>query len=105
MRYANLWLYENIKTLREQAGITQSELARRLNVSRVSVNAWETGLSVPSAQNVVELAQIFRVSTDTILGVDSSCMLDISDLTAEQKKLVADLVRHFHNENKNKKDG
>lgn len=100
MRYANLWLYENIKALREQAGITQSELARRLNVSRASVNAWETGLSVPSAQNIVELASIFHVSTDTILGVGSAYALDISDLTAEQKKLVADLVRHFHGENK-----
>lgn len=103
MRYANLWLYENIKTLREQARLTQSELARRLNVSRVSVNAWETGLSVPSAQNIVELAQIFRVSTDTILGIEREYTLDISDLTPEQRKLISELVQHFYTENN--KDG
>ena len=61
------------------------------------------GLSVPSAQNIVELAQIFRVSTDTILGIEREYTLDISDLTPEQRKLVSELVQHFYTENN--KDG
>lgn len=93
-------IYETISKLRKDAGMTQLELARRLDVSRSSVNAWEMGISTPSVQNIVELASIFRVSTDTVLGVSPSYTLDISDLTQEQKRIVSDLVRHFHEENK-----
>lgn len=93
-------IYDTIKTLRQQANMTQAELARKLDVTRSSVNAWEMGISTPSVQNIVELAAIFRVSTDTILGVASSQVLDLSGLTDEQQKIVALLVQHFDNENK-----
>ncbi len=92
-------VYDTIKMLRERADMTQAELARRLDISRSSVNAWEMGISVPSTQYVVELAQIFNVSTDTILGVRTAEALDISGLTQEQKKIVSMLVRHFQSEN------
>lgn len=93
-------IYDTIKSLRQQANMTQAELARKLDVTRSSVNAWEMGISTPSVQNVVELAAIFHVTTDTILGVSSSQTLDLSDLTEEQQKIIALLVQHFDNENK-----
>ena len=93
-------IYDTIKTLRQQSDMTQTELARKLDVTRSSVNAWEMGISTPSVQNIVELAAIFHVTTDTILGVSSSQTLDIGSLTEEQQKLVALLVQHFDNENK-----
>ena len=55
---------DRIKKLRQQFGLTQSDLAKKLNITRSSVNAWEMGISVPSTQYVVELAGIFKVSTD-----------------------------------------
>ena len=45
---------DRIKALREQKGYTQVELAKRLGITRSSVNAWELGISVPSTQNIVE---------------------------------------------------
>ena len=60
---------ERIKQLREQNALTQSALAKQLGITRSSVNAWEMGISVPSTQYLVELAEIFRVSTDYLLGV------------------------------------
>ena len=60
---------ERIKTLRENFGLSQAELAGRLDITRSSVNAWEMGISVPSTQYIVELAQLFGVSTDFILCV------------------------------------
>ncbi len=92
-------VYETIKMLRERADMTQAELARKLDISRSSVNAWEMGISVPSTQYVVELAQIFNVSTDVILGVQSQNSIDITNLTPEQQKIVSLLVRHFQSEN------
>ena len=50
---------ERIKTLREKFGLSQAELAGRLDITRSSVNAWEMGISVPSTQYIVELAQLF----------------------------------------------
>ena len=59
---------EKIKMLRNANNMTQAELARKLNVTRSSVNAWEMGISIPSTTFIVELAQLFKVSTDYLLG-------------------------------------
>ena len=63
-------IYERIKKLREKQGYTQTELAKMLGVTRSCVNAWEMGISVPSTQSLVQLAQIFDISTDYLLGLD-----------------------------------
>ena len=55
---------DRIKKLRQQFGLTQSDLAKKLNITRSSVNAWEMGISIPSTQYIVELAELFKVSTD-----------------------------------------
>lgn len=58
---------DTIRTLRERAGYSQTELAKRLSVTRSSVNAWESGPSAPTAINIIELAKLFHVSADFIL--------------------------------------
>lgn len=90
---------DTIKALRQQSGFTQSELARKLNITRSSVNAWEMGISIPSTQFVVELARIFRVSTDAILGVSSKRTLDISSLTQEQERILLSILQYFNKVN------
>ena len=65
---------DRIKALREQKGLTQTDLSNQLGITRSSVNAWEMGISVPSTQYIVELAHIFKVSTDYLLGVDTSAI-------------------------------
>ena len=66
---------DRIKSLREQNNKTQSELAKQLGITRSSVNAWEMGISVPSTQYIVELANIFHVSTDYLLGINTSASI------------------------------
>ena len=90
---------DTIKGLRQQFGLTQSELARKLNITRSSVNAWEMGISIPSTQFVVELARIFKVPTDVILGVSSRRTLDISTLTPEQERILLSLLQYFNDVN------
>lgn len=75
---------EKIKALREVRGMTQTELARRLGVTRSGVNAWEMGISVPSTQYVVELAQFFGVSTDYLFGIESTATLSVAGLSDEE---------------------
>jgi len=91
---------ERIKALRERAGITQTELAKMLRITRSSVNAWEMGISVPSTQYIVELARIFKISTDYLLGVDSSANISVSGLDEQDVHLVYEIVSHLREKNR-----
>lgn len=90
---------DRIKSLREQKNLTQAELAKRLGITRSSVNAWEMGISVPSTQYIVELAGIFKVSTDYLLGVESSASISVSGLTEKDILVVHELIRHLQEKN------
>lgn len=89
-----------IKLLRDQRGMTQTELAKRLGITRSSVNAWEMGISVPSTQYIVELARLFKVSTDYLLGDASSATVNVSGLTEKDIQLVCALVEHLREKGK-----
>ena len=60
--------HENLKALRKKKGITQEELAVRLNVVRQTVSKWEKGLSVPDAEMLIKLAEVLEVSVSRLLG-------------------------------------
>lgn len=86
---------DTIKSLRETVNMTQADLAKKLNITRSSVNAWEMGISVPSTALIVELAQFFHVSTDYLLGLEHNLSLDISALDDTEVKIICELVKHF----------
>lgn len=90
---------EKIKFLREKKGITQSDLAKRLGITRSSVNAWELGISVPSTQYIVELSSLFAVSTDYLLGVEKTSTIDINGLSEKDIEIVYSLVEHLKTKN------
>ena len=93
---------ERIKYLREQKGLTQADLARQLGITRSSVNAWEMGISVPSTQYIVELSNIFKVSTDYLLGVERSASISVAGLTEKDVQYVQGLIAHLEEKNKNR---
>ena len=86
---------DNIKRLRENAGLSQSALARKLGVTRASVNAWEMELSAPTARYLVALAQLFHTTTDDILGLESEEQIVLRDMNEQEKRLVYDLVSYI----------
>lgn len=93
-------IYDKIKELRERAGYSQSALAKKLAVTRSSVNAWEMGISTPTTQYVVEMAKLFHVSTDFILGVDDSKSISLDGLTEKEINIIYSLLDYF-NDTKN----
>lgn len=88
---------DRIKALRESKNYTQNDLAKLLGITRSSVNAWEMGISVPSTQYIVELAYIFKVSTDYLLGVSETSSIDVSGLTDRDIELVHSIIAHLRN--------
>lgn len=88
-------LADRIKSLRERANLTQSEIARQLGISRSGVNAWEMGLSVPSTQYIVELAKKFGVSTDYLLGMENTSSISVKGLTEKQVSVLLDTIECF----------
>lgn len=90
---------DRIKSLREQKNMTQADLAKQLGITRSSVNAWEMGISVPSTQYIVELSEIFSVSTDYLLGVQSSATVSIQGLTDNDTKIVHAIIAHLREKN------
>ena len=79
--------------------MTQTQLAKLLGITRSCVNAWELGISVPSTQYIVELANMFRVSTDYLLGVSRTATISLSGLTEEDIALVYRIVLHLQKNN------
>lgn len=61
-------LQDNIKNLRKKRGMTQDELAVRLNVVRQTVSKWEKGFSVPDAYMLQKLAEVLEISVSELLG-------------------------------------
>ena len=90
---------DKIKFLREQLGLTQSDLAKKLGITRSSVNAWKMGISVPSTQYVVELAGIFKVSTDYLLGVQNTASVSVDGLSETDVQLVNAVINHLRQKN------
>lgn len=79
-------LNENIKTIRKSKGLSQEELAVRLNVVRQTISKWEQGLSVPDAGMLISLAEVFETPVSTLLG-ETVAETKSGDLEAISEKL------------------
>ena len=95
----DIMVADRIKNLREQANFIQAALARKLGVTRSSVNAWEMGISLPSTHYVKELASIFNVSADYLLGLDSSSTISVSGLSDFDVEMIYRLVQYIRIKN------
>ena len=79
-------LSENIKTIRKAKGLSQEELAVKLNVVRQTVSKWEHGLSVPDSEMLVSLSEVLETPVSTLLG-ETVIEPPADDLKAISEKL------------------
>ena len=61
-------LNENIKAVRKSKGLSQQELAVKLNVVRQTISKWEQGLSVPDSDMLISLSEVLDTPVSTLLG-------------------------------------
>ena len=92
-------LKENIKTIRKAKGLSQEELAIKLNVVRQTISKWEQGLSVPDSEMLVTLSEVLETPLSTLLGetiaeqqADElkaiSAKLEVINLQLAQRKIM-----------------
>lgn len=79
-------LNENIKTIRKAKGLSQEELAVKLNVVRQTVSKWEHGLSVPDSEMLVSLSEVLETPVSILLG-ETVIEPQADDLKAISEKL------------------
>ena len=91
-------LYEKISVLRKRNGLSQEDLADKLDVSRQSVYKWEQGVSYPEIEKIKKLAQIFNVTFDELLNDDLGIVS--VDVQAEQPKVSAPKFRRVFYSNR-----
>ena len=63
---------ERLAALRKRAGLSQGDVAERLNVSRQAVSRWETGFTVPSTDNLSHLGRLYGVTLDELLSYSAA---------------------------------
>ena len=79
-------LSENIKTIRKSKGLSQEELAVKLNVVRQTISKWEQWLSVPDADMLISISEALETPVSTLLG-ENAPEAKLDDLKAVSEKL------------------
>ena len=79
-------LSEKIRAIRKSKGLSQEELAIKLNVVRQTISKWEQGLSVPDADMLISLSEAFETPVSTLLG-ETVMESEVDDLKAISEKL------------------
>ena len=84
-----------IARLREQNGLSQADLAKRMNISRAGIQSWECGANCPSTDNLISLAKIFHVSTDYLLDIDAVNTVNLDSYSPHKQSLIFRLLQYF----------
>ena len=80
-------LGKKIKQLRKFSGMTQEQLAEKLNISRQALSKWENGTSMPDVESVVRISMLFQISLEELLlkeekyVEESKTQITLEDLT------------------------
>ena len=99
-------LNENIKAIRKSKGLSQEELAIKLNVVRQTISKWEQGLSVPDSDMLISISEVLETPMSTLLGenvieseVDDlkaiSAKLEVINLQLAQRKTTGKRILHW----------
>jgi len=91
-----LSIADRIKLLRERNHYTQSELARKLGITRSSVNTLEMGISIPSTSTIIQLADLLHTTTDYLFGREQKETINVTSLNEQEKEIIYQLINYFN---------
>ena len=81
-----------LKTLRIQNNMTQFQLSQKLGLTKSVISAYENGLRMPSYDVLIAISNIFRVTTDFLLGIEHKNNIDLSSLSLEEVDALLNLI-------------
>ena len=90
-------LGSRIKEIRRQRGITQSELAKRINKSKSAVSGYESNAQIPPSEVLVSIATVLNVSLDYLVGFEMEEPISLKNYTSQQKNAIGLLLEEFSN--------
>ena len=93
-------LNETIRRLRIARGLNQVEFAKLVGVTKQCVSNWENDNVLPSIEMLIKISDVFRVSTDHLLGIEQKKFIDASGLTDEQTEHIAIIIEDMQKLNK-----
>lgn len=88
-----------LQKLRKEKGLTQEQLARRINKESSIISRYEKGLQNPTFETVKEFAAIFNVSMDYLAGMEKNSNISTFGMSSEQVEIVKNLVEAFRKKN------
>lgn len=92
-------LGKRIKELRNKHKLTQTELAERVGVTKSTIAAYENDSRQPSYAVLIKMANVFKVSLDSLLLSQRENVLNINGLTEEQTIIIESLINHYRKNN------
>lgn len=84
-----------LKKLRQSKNLTQLQLAKRLNISKSMISAYENDIRLPSYDVLIKISRIFNVSTDFLLGISPNRTINVTGLTDKQIEIINTIIREF----------
>lgn len=84
-----------LRELRKRKKLTQTQVAKRLNLSKATISGYENNIKTPSLDVLVKLSILYSVPADYILGLDNRKLLQIDGLTQNQEEIIRSLLREF----------
>lgn len=93
-----------LKSLRDERGYTQGQVAKKINVSIITVGRWENDERLPSTEHLIDLAILYNVSLNYLLGIDKEKSIVIDGLSDRQKAIMNSLLLEFTGKRKKGKE-
>lgn len=84
-----------LRALRKGKNLTQTQVARRLSLSKTAISGYENNIKTPSVEVLIQLALLYDVSTDYLLGLENRRMLCTDGLTERQQEVLRTLAEEF----------
>ncbi len=88
-------LHEKLALLRKEKGLTQTELAGEMDITRQAVSRWETGLSIPTTENLTHLSRFYQVPVEYLLNEDAERPLEEKPVPEEGKTARLENIRKW----------
>lgn len=89
------YIGEHIRKLREGKGWTQQAFGKKLGKKTSTISAYETNAKLPSVDCLIEMAELFDVSLDTLVYGKRSDLVSVHAISLEQKELLSELMQVF----------